>query len=1721
MSSIAFHRCVRFVAPLLLVAATGCSPAADEVSESTATSQSELGTCRTTTLVATKKYTAPASTTDATASVTGGMGVKIPASLSVTAGTTGTGSATFSFRRSGSSSDVACTYKALTTTTFGFKSCADGTASGSVVTATKLTIHILGGNTSDPAGKTVVTFAWVEASNCTVDAGTDAAADAAKDGDADAPNDGGVDAPRDAANAVTDAGSDAPKDGPVDAPKDAASNAPKDALSDATDAAACTPESCDDGNGCTTDTCNGSSCTHANALNNSPCGSMNRCFQAFSCQSGVCAGSSPVACSASDQCHGAGTCDPMVGCSNPAKADGASCTDGNACTQLDACQSGTCTGANPVVCTASDQCHDVGACNTSTGTCSNPAKSDGASCTDGNACTTVDTCQSGSCTGASPVSCAANDACHSAGTCSTATGVCSNPALVAGTACADNSNKCVGASTCNASAACVQAPTPVVDDGNACTQDSCDPGVGVAHATIPGCGPTTDRWAPVVGRPGPRDGAASAFDTTSNALILFGGENAGASLGDTWTLDGASGRWSVVYAGGPDARAAAAVAFDSVRKRIVLFGGIARNASGDTFLADTWEYDPAARTWAVRANASPPAARAYATALFDAARKRVVVFGGRGASGAADDGDLWEWDGATWARRAATGSPLARSAAASVYDSARNRYVLFGGESVLSPSIGVALDDTWELDPGTATWTSVTPSQRPPARLGHAMYFDAMRAKTVAFGGTSPAHLQLGDTWEYDGAAQTWNDRAPTASPAARAGHTLVYDATTSRGLLVGGVAYSTTGQHTPNLDDTWELDGASGAWTQRTADGAPALYRGGVVYDTARKTLVVRGDEARPAMWELAGGRWTSKDMLAGMSGDYGAAFVRWGANGGSTGEERRELARVGMVFDSTRGRTLYFASGTSSGGGSLGLAPSMWEWDGARWTSRTCAGSPLGLERASLAFDGARGRVVVTGGTLNGASVFGTWEVDPVTCAWTARTSVSSPPARTDAHAAWDSARSVVVMFGGSTPGGGAIQDTWEWDGAAGTWVQRSIGTAPDARALAGMAFDPGRQRVVLFGGLVGQVHGGTYLGDTWEYDGTTWTSKATSGPSARMSASLAFDTERSKIVLFGGAGTDGAPLGDVWDWDGAAWTQRALGAAPVARSGASGGWIPQRGLAVIFGGVRGDGERAYLQDTWIWKNGEWTTPSTARMDDTATQASGEQTPPPRAGHAFAVGAGALLFGGEGDGGLLADTWMWSDTTYAWTSMPSLNGPSARSGHAMAAFPQNGLAPAGFVLFGGTGANKTLLGDTRVWTQAAAWGGGYVIYGTTPSPRSMLAMATDPVRRKVVLFGGHGTTNALQDTWEYDIDGTSGWSLRVPSFSPPARFGHAMYYDTARDTVVMVGGSGDDPASTFGDAWEWDGAAGTWSILPSTASFEPRAGAVAFFDSARSQSVVFGGLAYRQAGAAVVTFGDTWAFTRANEKHRTGVACTDATGCASGFCADGYCCSLACSGQCGACDVAGSVGTCTAVSGAPHGSRSSCGGSGACGPRCDGSDLATCHPMAVGTVCSAASCSTDAWGMFPTATAVSTCDSQGNCAAAVQTPCNMFICGGNACLTSCTDSVQCVAGGFCNAADSTCRAYAQIASFVVSPVAGPVGTQFTMTLAARAGQNITYEFIYELFDLSGSSPAITCSRGPATSCSFTPTVAGNYDLTGNVTAAGSTRGTDDTRGIRITVTP
>jgi len=82
--------------------------------------------------------------------------------------------------------------------------------------------------------------------------------------------------------------------------------------------------------------------------------------------------------------------------------------------------------------------------------------------------------------------------------------------------------------------------------------------------------------------------------------------------------------------------------------------------------------------------------------------------------------------------------------------------------------------------------------------------------------------------------------------------------------------------------------------------------------------------------------------------------------------------------------------------------------------------------------------------------------------------------------------------------------------------------------------MVFDDHRNCVVLFGGITNAVIKGSEfrLADTWEWDGNLWVQRQNMGPQNRSNQALAYDSDRKRIVLFGG-GNGITLFGDTWEF------------------------------------------------------------------------------------------------------------------------------------------------------------------------------------------------------------------------------------------------------------------------------------------------------------------------------------------------------------------------------------------------------------------------------------------------------------------------------------------------------------------------------------------------------------------------------------------------------------
>jgi len=175
---------------------------------------------------------------------------------------------------------------------------------------------------------------------------------------------------------------------------------------------------------------------------------------------------------------------------------------------------------------------------------------------------------------------------------------------------------------------------------------------------------------------------------------------------------------------------------------------------------------------------------------------------------------------------------------------------------------------------------------------------------------------------------------------------------------------------------------------------------------------------------------------------------------------------------------------------------------------------------------------------------------------------------------------------------------------------------------------------------------------------------------------------------------------------------------------------------------------------------------------------------------------------------------------------------------------------------------------------------------------------------------------------------------------------------------------------------------------------------------------------------GAVLVTGGNLDGTTYSSaELYRSevGGACVNGSECASGFCVDSVCCDSACTGQCEACDVVDpmtkTAGRCVPITGAPHGTRSSCSTTGAdpCqAPTCDGVVRTSCAGKSVdGTECRPASC-TDG-----KRTIVARC-AGGSCPPIETGSCDGYACKAAECGTTCATAGDCIAGYVCK--DTRC---------------------------------------------------------------------------------------------------
>ncbi len=273
--------------------------------------------------------------------------------------------------------------------------------------------------------------------------------------------------------------------------------------------------------------------------------------------------------------------------------------------------------------------------------------------------------------------------------------------------------------------------------------------------------------------------------------------------------------------------------------------------------------------------------------------------------------------------------------------------------------------------------------------------------------------------------------------------------------------------------------------------------------------------------------------------------------------------MASYDMVFDPVRNSVVLF-----QGNGAFIQTENMtWDWDGDRWNVLNPVPNPGKRVIHRMVYDTQRSKAVLFGGVQIGTgTLYGdTWEYDSANNTWTQVSTggTGDPPARFHPGFAYDAQRGEAVLFGGQHESGGMTQaygDTWTWNGTS--WTQKAPATNPSARMNPAMVYDPGRQRVVMYGGS--PAFGPAY-DETWEWNGTDWTQKFPSITPGTGGGAMAYDASRGVSVLYTTSTVDG---NDLWQWDGASWLQLQE-SSPIAQQGARVAYDTGRREFVMYDG------------------------------------------------------------------------------------------------------------------------------------------------------------------------------------------------------------------------------------------------------------------------------------------------------------------------------------------------------------------------------------------------------------------------------------------------------------------------------------------------------------------------------------------------------------------------
>jgi hypothetical protein len=448
------------------------------------------------------------------------------------------------------------------------------------------------------------------------------------------------------------------------------------------------------------------------------------------------------------------------------------------------------------------------------------------------------------------------------------------------------------------------------------------------------------------------------------------------------------------------------------------------------------------------------------------------------------------------------------------------------------------------------------------------------------------------------------------------------------------------------------------------------------------------------------------------------------------------------------------------------------------------------------------------------------------------------ASPPSIFDVGITYDKDRKVMVVFGGATSSGPQLADTWEWDGARAEWKKRvPLGAAPPGRFGGAFVYDPIQKTSMLWSGA-----GGTgFVTDQWDWAGgtATWTARTITGarPSGRVLPSSAWDSDRRRVVVFGGGSSLPNPsfsqTNDLWEWDGATqtWTDRTpSGLKPTPRYGASTAYDSVRKKLVIYGGNN------LLDQTWEWDGATqtWTQgPSVGlRIDNEGSGSNNTYN---------LVGLERMVFDESRAKIVLPVYEVFSDPgnrffEYEPTPAPAKWVEIMPSGTVPPYTGEAAYDPDRKVVFYFSGGRPFEYdGVAQQWTERLPRG---------PVKRSVVSAVVDGYAGALMMFGGTSGNVTYQDLWEW-TDADPSWNEQ-PAGDPKPPCSGAMVYDSKRDRTVLLRGhlNSDGPNAPLDDAWLWTATAGAWTRVTASGTMPLRGNPVgAAYDAVRDKIIFLPG--------------------------------------------------------------------------------------------------------------------------------------------------------------------------------------------------------------------------------------------------------------------------------------